>query len=189
MTIQEKYEQLCLQSSDINLLLPYLYKYSRGFDHITEFGIRQGVSTHAFMMSRPKTIRSYDIARYSEIDSIEELAKINGIDFKLILENIWKTEIEETDVLLIDSYHVAGACAIELELHSPKVKHRILFHDVAPGTFWEVGETPYDGIEHMGLDPRGLKYAIEPFMTVHPEWKEIFRTDINNGLLVLERQK
>jgi hypothetical protein len=185
----EKYNQNVAHPSDINRLLPFLHEYSKGFEHITEFGVRQAVSTYAFIMSKPKKLVGYDISRQPEIDELEEISKESGVEFEFVLKDVLKTEIEETDVLFIDTYHVAGQCAKELALHASKVKHRIMFHDIAEGTYWETGEAPYEGLDHIGLDTRGLKYAIEPFMESHPEWKEIFRTQDCNGLLVLERQK
>ncbi len=183
----EKYNYHVSTPSDINRLLSFLYEYSKGFEHITEFGVRQAISTYAFVMAKPKKLVCYDIVRQPQIDELESICKEELIPFEFILKDVLKTEIEETDVLFIDTYHVAGQCAKELALHAGKVRHRIMFHDIA--TFWESGESPYEGLDNIGLDTRGLRYAIEPFMASHPEWKEVFRTQDNNGLLILERVK
>ena len=175
------------RSSDIWQLLPFLHEYSNDYNHITEVGTRHGVSTHAFMLGLPNKLVCYDIGRTPEIDVIEKLAKEVGVELEFHQQDILKTEIEKTDVLFIDSYHIAGQCAKELELHAGKVKHRIMFHDVAEYGYWEKGEVPYNGLDVGGLDARGLRYAIEPFLENNKEWKEIFRTQDCNGLLIIER--
>ncbi len=53
----------------------------------------------------------------------------------------------------------------------------IIFHDTF--TFWEKGQ----GHESGG----GLRYAIEPFLELNPQWKQIYRAENNNGLMILER--
>jgi len=187
----KQYDKYCQQPIDLNQrnsdiwqLLPILHEYSKGYKHITEVGTRHGISTHAFLMSLPKKLVCYDIGRTPEISDIEILAKENGVDFEFNFENILKVEIEETDFLFIDTWHTAGQCAKELELHSKKAKSRIAFHDVY--TYWECGEPSYNGVDS-SLDTRGLKYAIEPFLDNNKEWKQIFRTDENNGLLIIEK--
>jgi len=69
------------------------------------------------------------------------------------------------------------SCSKELALHHDKVRKYLIFHDVV--SFWEKGQ----GYEKGG----GLRYAIEPFMRDHPEWKQVYRAENNNGLLILER--
>lgn len=186
----KQYDKYCQQPIDLNQrnsdiwqLLPILHEYSKYYNHITEVGTRHGVSTHAFLMSLPQKLVCYDIGRTPEIFDIEAHAKLNGIQFEFYQQDILKSEIQETDFLFIDSWHTAGQCSKELELHSKKVKKRIAFHDVF--TFWECGEASYEGA-NSNLDTRGLKYAIEPFLQNNKQWKEIFRTNENNGLLIIE---
>ena len=207
--IQEKFSKYMDEPSDINELLIYLYEYSFCFSKIVEFGTRSGISTISFIRSlliasstkiedidehnnliyknKNTFLTTYDINKHPNIDEIErELEGNEFVDFKFIQANVLNIEIEETDILFIDTYHTASQLEKELSLHSKKVKHRIILHDTT--TFWETGEQPYPGLDHIGLScGRGLKYAVEPFLENNPEWKVIFRTEKNNGLMVLER--
>lgn len=198
MTIAQKYEQLRASPSDINELLDLLSYYSLGCPVITEFGTRRCVSAYAFLLAQPAKFITYDIERYPEVEELEALARAEGHNLTFHQQDVLEVDIEPTDVLFIDTFHTAEQCALELERHADKVYGRLIFHDVH--TFWEKGEQPYEGVTVLWQEQdtapgvnhfttfRGLKYAIEPFMAAHPEWKEIYRTDKNNGLLVLERQ-
>ena len=46
---KELYENSCRERSDINEHLPTLYEYACKCKHITEMGVRTGVSTTAFL--------------------------------------------------------------------------------------------------------------------------------------------
>lgn len=186
MTIQEKYEEKVATPSDINQLLPFLKEYAEKCETICEMGVRDPTSTYAFLAAKPKKIVSYDIGRYPTVDLVEELAKAEGLDFTFILADVLKVEIEEADMIFIDTFHSKLQLERELALHSHKAKKYIGFHDVA--TFWENAEGVYDSASANQVDGKeGLRYAIEPFLKNNPQWKEVFRTDINNGLLIIER--
>lgn len=186
MSIADKYGQLCATPSDINELLPYLVYYTAfPAKRITEFGTRRCVSAYAFLLGRPLKFTTYDIHRYPEVDELEALGRAEGLNITFHLQDVLRTEIEETDILFIDTFHTAEQCWAELQKHTHKVSWRIIFHDVH--TYWEKAEDPYEGVIGPGTG-RGLKYAIEPFLQAHPEWQVIFRTNQNNGLLVLEKE-
>jgi hypothetical protein len=183
--IIDKYEEKCAEPSDINELLPYLKQFAESCEHITEMGVRNPTSTYAFLATNPKRLVSYDISRHPEVDQVERLAKAAGIDFKFRLKNVLRANIEETDMCLIDTFHSAEQCKRELERHAHKVRKYIAFHDCT--TFWEDAEPPYKKIKSKLVTKLGLRYAIEPFLAAHPEWRIAFRTAINNGLLIIER--
>jgi cephalosporin hydroxylase len=173
--VEHEYK-LCLNSpTDINEHLPILREYASKCNHITELGTRFGNSTLAFMVVRPKKFVTYDVAYNEKIDYLKKIAIDNDINFHFREEN--PQEIEETDLLLIDTDHHVDQCSKELKLHADKVRKYLIFHDVV--SFWEKGQ----GYESGG----GLRYAIEPFMAEHPEWKQVYRAENNNGLLILER--
>jgi hypothetical protein len=177
-----KYNELCGIPSDINELLPYLHTVAKSCDHITEFGVRHPTSTYAFLAANPKKLISYDIFRDPDIDEVEKLAPDN---FQFILGSTLDIEIEETDFLFIDTFHSAEQCKRELALHAHKARKYIGFHDVQ--TFGEKSELPYEGIAPELVTTKGLMHAIVPFLASHSEWKGGFRTNINNGLLILRR--
>jgi len=173
--VENEYK-ICLNSpTDINEHLPILREYASKVNHITELGTRFGNSTIAFMSVRPKKFITYDVCHNEKIDYLIRVALDNNLNFHFKLEN--PQEIEETDLLFIDTDHHVDQCSKELKLHADKVKKYLIFHDVV--SFWEKGQGYLSG--------GGLKYAIEPFMASHPEWKQVYRAENNNGLLILER--
>ena len=177
MTLEQKYKELCDTPSDIYMHLPKLREYASKCEHVTEMGFRTGVSTFALLAGAPKKLVSYDIDFCPEWENIYKYAEKEGAIFLFINASVLDVEIEQTDMLLIDTWHTGTQCAQELQLHAGKVNKYLVFHDVEVN--WQVGED--------GGQENGLKYAIEPFMASHKEWKEIYRTDINHGLLILER--
>jgi predicted O-methyltransferase YrrM len=60
------YNFACITKSDINEHLPVLTEYANECSHITEFGTRTGVSTWAWLASKAKTIRCFDIDKEVE---------------------------------------------------------------------------------------------------------------------------
>lgn len=183
--IIEKYDALCKTPSDINQLLPHLKAYAEKCEHITEMGTRAVVSTYAFLASKPKKLVCYDIGRWPEVDHAERMAAEAGIEMVFKLQDVLEADIEPTDFLFIDTYHSASQLELELARHADKARMYIGFHDIA--TYGRSAEPPYEGIAAHVNCGRGLLYAIEPFLEQYPEWKEAFRTEANNGLLILSR--
>ena len=184
MTIQKKYEEKCQEPSDINQLLGYLKEYAEKCEHITEFGVRRPTSTYALLAAKPKRLVSYDIGRYPEVDEVESLATAEGLNFEFVLQDVLQADIEETDFLWIDTAHTATQCERELAKHANKARKYIGFHDYT--TFFEIGEGAYNDSDIWC--GRGLRYAVEPFLAKNPQWQIAFKTDINNGLLIIERK-
>lgn len=173
--LDHEYLLVCQGPSDINEHLPVLNQYASLCEHITELGTRFGNSTVAFMAARPKKFITYEVAYNNKLEYLDLIAKENGINYECRIEN--PQEIEETDLLFIDTDHHVEQCSKELKLHADKVRMFLIFHDVV--SFWDKGQ----GHEYGG----GLRECIEPFMRDHPEWKQRQRFTNNNGLLILER--
>ncbi len=188
-TLESKYEELCATRSDINEHLPVLREYASKCKHITEMGVRGVVSTYAFLMGRPDIVIGYDIELQKEkIDEFSAIADKEGLKYLFIESDVLKADIERTEFLFIDTFHTATQLKKELALHADKVSKYIGFHDTH--TFWENGEQTYDSVADKGTNcGMGLKYALEPFLAYHPEWKVVYRTDKNNGLTIIERVK
>jgi len=190
--IEQEFKLRIQTPSDINELLPDLASAAITCQHITEMGVRNPTSTYAFLrglevQKGSKKLISYDIGRYPEVDLVEQLAREASIDFTFILQDVLVADIEETDFLFIDTFHTATQLEKELALHAGKVRKYIGFHDTT--TFWENGEPSYESVQDKGTNcGRGLKYALEPFLESHPEWKIVLRREYNNGLTIIERQ-
>ncbi len=157
--------------------MPTLRRYAASVDHVTEFGVRTGVSTVAFLCGRPKRVVSYDIDdSLFPRDAYVGLAAKAGVEFVFHKASSLAVQIEPTDLLFLDSLHTYDQLRQELALHAHKARRYLVFHDTE--SFAERGED--------GSAP-GLRQAIAEFMADRPEWrlKEHFET--YSGLSVYER--
>lgn len=181
------YVQKCNHPSDINQLLPFLKEFSDKVDHITEMGVRQPTSTYAFLASKASKIISYDIATQPEVAECIKHAENANRDFTYIEADVLKVDIEETDFLFIDTFHTYTQLKAELKKHASKARKFIGFHDTT--TFAFKGEDAYETVAHNQTNcGRGLWAAIEEFLAENPEWSIAFKTEINNGLTILEKK-
>ncbi len=165
MTIEEKYIELYNTPSDINEHLPILKHYADQCNHVTEMGVRGAVSLYAFLSSRAKKVVAIDIVEGYRPPEINKLQFICG--------DTTKIEIEQTDMLFIDTAHNYKQLSKELELHTGKVNKFIAFHDTE--TFGINGD---DG-------GKGLIYAIDELLYENKAWKILYVTHRNNGLMII----
>ena len=142
-------------------------------------GVRWIVSTYAFLMGKPKRMISYDINPVNW-EWIKDLVK-EDTDFQFIIGDTTKIEIEETDLLFIDTWHVYEQLKVELKLHANKASKYIILHDTT--TFEFIGETITSDVVYDGLWP-----AIEEFLEENPHWELLERYYNNNGLTILKRK-
>lgn len=169
------YNEACNRGSDINELLPVLYKYGLECNHITEFGVRSVVSTYAWIEANCSVIRAYDIDYHPNMEEAKNMANNKNIDLQFIIKNDLEANIEKTEILFIDTLHNYEQLKAELNMHSDKASKFIILHDVY--TFGHKGET----------SELGLLKAVFEFLKNHNEWKiEEFLFN-NNGLLILKR--
>jgi hypothetical protein len=166
MSIAELYHYNCITPSDINQHLDTLKMYADKCDSYTEIGVRGCISLSAALVSKCPKVTAIDIMNVAVPESDKLI---------FICADSLKIEIEETDMLFIDSLHQKNQLEKELELHAGKVKKYLGFHDTF--TFYESGD---DG----GL---GLKYAIEPFLEKNENWKMVYKVEYNNGLTILAK--
>jgi hypothetical protein len=184
--IMAKYLEKCAETSDINELLPYIYETALLCETCTEFGVRRPTSTYAFLAAKPKRLVSYDLGRYDEeVSEVEQLCTKSGQDFKFIQANVLEVEIEQTDFLLIDTYHTFTHLTNELRIHAHKVNKFIAFHDTQTHRY--VAQDWYPGIpDHMNCN-QGIYPAIENFLRDNPEWKIYKEFDFNNGMIIIKK--
>lgn len=188
MTIKDNYSRLAgihPQNDDLGMLGPVLWGYALMCDHVTEFGVDDGTSTWAWLCSAlytNKTIRSYDIYPDCLISDHIELAKAAGIDWTFECRDTLAPdfEIDETDLLFIDTEHNYTQLLNELHKHGDKAKKFLMFHDT-----YTYGAKSYNGYD------KGLRHAIDEWAGVVNADKTVWVTDIvfdhSNGLTVLKR--
>lgn len=186
------YENECVIPSDINEHLPTLLKYANECDHITEMGVRWVSSTWPLLLSNPKKMISYDIVKHPKIDEVIELANENKLNYQFIEDDVLKTNIEETDLLFIDTLHTYNQLICELELHSDKSKKYIILHDTT--SFGSVDEVIYNhassDIKNLETKKQGLWTAVIDFLESDKgkNWQIHERHMNNNGLTILKRK-
>lgn len=175
MTLQEvinflenEYRQACKTESDIYAHLPTLRILAKQCKHVTEMGVRTGMSTRAFMPENV-ILRSYDIIECPEVRYMFDLSRSVGKDVQYIIQDVLRVYIERTDLLFIDTEHLYEQLSAELELHHHRVNKFIAFHDT---------HVPW-GIE--------LMPAILEFLAKHKEWSVKSHTRECHGLTVLQR--
>jgi hypothetical protein len=161
--------------SDIFEHLPTLYRYASCCRHVTEFGTRTGVSTLALLRALPERLISYDWVRLPDVDRLEQLARLQGVDFSFRQEDTRRVDLEPTDLLFIDTLHVRQQLEAELAVAGERVRRFLIFHDTE--TFGQVGE---DGGE-------GIWPAIAAFVRRESSWRLLEHRPANNGLTVLWR--
>ena len=174
--LDEYFRQAVRTPSDINEHLAYLNRLASTVGHVTEFGTRSGCSTSAFLQARPKRLVCYDLERKGEVSALEQIAADAAIDFEFRERDVRTVEIEPTDLLFIDTWHVEEQMREELCRHAHKARAYLVMHDTE--TFGHNGESP---------GHRGVWYAISEYMQTHPEWRLLQHIPHNNGLTVFAR--
>jgi cephalosporin hydroxylase len=172
---QKEYERQLISSPDIAEHLPRLNQLARECRHVTEFGVRWGSSTAAFLNS-DATLRSYDIVEDPSVAELFRLAQDAGKDARYIIASSLEIgTLEETDMLFIDSKHTYQQASAELK-YANSVRKYIVLHDTT--TFGTIGE---DG--SVGLWP-----AVVEFLAHSTDWTMVERLHNNNGLTVMARR-
>jgi hypothetical protein len=144
-------------------------KYATQVDSIVEFGVYTGLSTAAFLLGKPKKIRSYDITdvNLTVLPELYKYAKDENIDFEFIIGNSLEVEIDKTDLLFIDTVHKRKHTEAELGRHAKNVNKYIIFHDT----------TAWPGVFEAAVD----------FLIKNNDWFIFEHCNKNSGLLVLKK--
>jgi hypothetical protein len=178
--IHQLYHEAKNRSTDINEHLPVLMAYACESSHITELGVRSGESSLAFLFAclyakGRRALRSYDIVPDWTAAANFAKARKDGADAQYIIGDSLKIEIEETDLLFIDTKHSFDQLRDELKRHAGKVRKWIILHD-----------TYTYGLK-TGEDDKGLLSAVIGFLIDNPQWKFHAYFTNNNGLTILKR--
>lgn len=199
--VENNYSVRCTTPSDIYEHLPTLASYAQKCEVVTEFGMRGVVSTWALLkgllgnLSNKKKLISADLNYAPAIEEIVRICPSLNVDFYFIMGNDIKINIEQTDLLFIDTWHIYGHLKRELETFHSKVNKYIILHDTTVDG--EIGESVRRGFnlvtqaKETGYSieeiTKGLWPAVEEFLISHPEWKLEHRYTNNNGLTILSR--
>ncbi len=178
MIVDEIYTQKCAEPSDINEHLPVLKDYALRCKTVTEFGVRNVVSTWALIAGRPLSVTSYDLVSPGDevLCNVRSVAKEADVNFTFWERDVLGTDIMETDLLFVDTFHTYQQLKQELNRHAGNVRKWIIMHDTE--IFGLKGEDGSFGLEH----------AIQEFLILNDNWFEKQRYTNNNGLTILERK-
>lgn len=188
--IINKLNDLKATPSDINEHLDTLIEYTKQCNHVTEFGVRDVVSTWALIL-HPKRIISYDIKYHVNIEELKNLTKLYNIDYTFNEADVLKIQIEPTEMLFIDTLHRYNQLIMELSIHSKNVNRYIVMHDTANFSFKD--ENMYDSaseiVKLQQPEKQGLKRAYLDFLRsdVGKDWDVDMEYTNNNGLTILKR--
>jgi SAM-dependent methyltransferase len=169
--IEEMYARSLRLPSDIGEHLPYLRQLGSQAETITEFGTRHGLSTIAFLASKPERLCCYDIHLTPEALAISS----SSSRVTMHKANVLQIDIDPVDLLFIDTWHTYEQLRQEFRRHATKARKFIVLHDTT--SFGTRGE---DG-------GQGLWPAVEEFLNDHPEWVVERKVEFNNGLTTLRR--
>lgn len=173
-SLEELYRLAKDTPSDFNEHVPTLMELAKQCHHVTELGTRHGTSTVALLYAQPEKLVTVDLACADcHLGHLKAVAGKTAL--QLVQADSRTVVIEPTELLFVDTYHVADQLREELKQHADKVSRYIALHDTV--TFGEIGEHGNPG----------LLVALREWMTENPHWKIIRDDQNNNGLIVLER--
>jgi hypothetical protein len=192
--IKQNYNLACITPSDINEHFSAIIEYGKKCNHITEMGVRGIISTWGWLATNPKKLVAYDIQRPEQwggsLQDVEDTAKHIGTEFEFVLANVLDVDIEETDLLFIDTWHKYGQLKEELRLHKNKVRKYLVFHDTESYEFKDEPDWGglYKDIKPLSTDKKGIWPAIQELLD-EGNWEIEERFKNNNGLTILKRKK
>ena len=215
--IKNTYETICLNKNpfnyplhpvDIYEHLPTLYKYSTECNSILETGVRESISSWAFLYgllnnnnSDNKKLILNDIEECN-IDVLLDYTK-NIPSLNISYEWISNLELnlkENVDLTFIDTWHVGGHLKKELAKFSKLTNKYIIMHDTTIDEFtseairMNLSEEQIKELSiasSMSVDDvkMGLWPAIEDFLKTNNNWVLHERFTNNNGLTILKNIK
>lgn len=176
--LEKEYLFACNTGGDIFQHLPVLKNYADRCDSVTEFGVRWGISSRAFLFSDAQRIRMYDLTLDPTVVGLVEFCQSHGRDVIYHQADTLALEIDHTDMLFVDTLHTYQQLLAELDRHSIKAAKYMAFHDTF--TFGTKDEGDWGG--------PGLLTALVEWLAANPSWQVDYHTYTNNGLTVLRRR-
>jgi|TARA_R110001592_G_scaffold34211_2_gene117653 hypothetical protein len=188
-TIENLFVHYSNKSSDINEHMPTLKKYAGMSESIMEMGVREVVSTWAFLAGKPKKLTSLDLYRSKNMDIVEKVSRNEGLDFEFLVSDSLEIDIEEVDLLFIDTFHHYDQLRQELSKHHFKAKKWIIMHDTTLFAHKCESFDSINSLSEFNKDcKKGLWDAVQEFIYDNQQWFVKERFTNNNGLTVLERK-
>ena len=193
--VDQKYYYLKNVSGDISEHLHVFRRYAKDCDSIIEMGTRWGSSVWGFMMGLSDHARTDwgnhplnkkmvcididhpNIWGENLLEDMENGAKQWNINFEFRQQNTLENEIEECDLLFLDTWHSYDQVKGELIRHGNKAKKYIGFHDTQFYDFRDMSGT------------QGIWPAIEEWLRANPHWYIYEKFANNHGITFLRRKE
>ena len=199
-SLKDNYLRAAHTCSDINEHLPVLRSYAAKCSHVTECGVRSVVSSWAFAIALAETPSSklvqIDLDTHANIQHFGDIARRCGVNVVFLQGSDLVVEMEPTDLLFIDTWHIYGQLKRELARWAPSVRKYIIMHDTTVDG--ELGESlrMRDDVCARSAESgfplveicTGLWPAVEEFLQTNPDWELGTRYVHNNGLTILTRR-
>lgn len=177
---QAVFEYLKMIPWDMNQHADTLKAYADkpGVRRITEFSKRP-MTTALWLTTNPEKVTSYQLTNSGMIDrTLEVMGYDPEFSLQLGVTSDQVPEIEETDLLLIDSTHTYETLTRELTDFAPKVTSYIILHDTAA-----YGYAGQDGSN------KGLLDALADYLMEHTEWTVVHDVPEQFGLVVISKRQ
>ena len=194
LDLEKKINELYNTPSDINEHFPSIIKYGSECNHITEMGVRSICSTWGWLTCNPKDgLYSYDLYHPStwqgDLQSVYDTAEAYEIKFKFTEANVLNIDIEPTDLLFLDTWHVYDQLKAELARHHKQVKKYICLHDTTSFAHHGEATTSHHDFHGEITQGKGLWDAVTEFLEEYSkEWELEHRFENNNGFTILKRK-
>jgi len=206
--LEENYIATCNKQNDLTPYCPVLDYMAANVSSVTEMGIgplNLGLNStwgllHGLNRSELEGPKKYVAVDYpahiadnplnTHIFYAQKIAQELGIEFNFIEADSVTIEIDETDLLFIDTDHRYQHLIKELRMHSSKVKKYIIMHDTS-GFYGTKENWPYDHEKRGEYRDKPEQYGLWPcvvdFLTENDDWALLKRYEENNGLTIIER--
>jgi hypothetical protein len=199
--IEQKLTQVIKNAGDIDEHLVYLMKLSSECESVLECGVRNIVSSWAFVnglvinKSNTKKLVCSDIEPAPGAQDLATACAENNIQHTFIVGNDLEIVMEPYDMIFIDTWHIYGQLKRELAKMHSYAKKYIVMHDTEVDMIYGESIRMRHDIDLMVKNSgysyeevtTGLGLAINEFLATHPEWKIKRHFQHQNGLTVLER--
>lgn len=167
----DRFEEMKKNKSDINEHLEEIFNHTKGCNIAVSLGLGKGDAAFSLLLGCQHHI---SIDSNPSDDTINFLRDYFGNKSSIIRQSTdLPIDIEEFDVLFIDSKHTAENVKNELKAHAHKVNNYIIFHDTS--IYGEIGEN----------GEVGIMISIIEFLNNNSKWKIIYQANHNNGLIIL----
>jgi hypothetical protein len=173
--VEELVVEAAATTSDFNQHVPYLKELAASCKSATELSLWFKAADTAICAGLPADGTFTSICSGTK-PVWNSLRKSLGDRFRFRTENPATAEIEETDLLFIDTEHTADALLPLLQKHHSKVRKYLVVHCTA--IYGERGDRD---------NKAGVLHALRTFCRDNTQWVVKYRTEENNGLLVLSK--